>query len=76
MTQDDEGTDQFFWCAVCKHTGRVVLCRSKSGYWAIEHDRLEAFLGGETLEGEENAFLGTEAPAHRYDNAGPAHDEE
>jgi hypothetical protein len=65
---DGEVREGFEWCSICEHTGRVVLCRSTSGYYAVDERHLEAFLaGGDPLDASAVIALGHEAPAgHRY----------
>lgn len=66
------GADGFAWCRTCEHTGRVVLCRSTRGYFAVARLHVDRFLAGERDDGDPIVvFLGTEPPAaHRYPAAG------
>lgn len=66
------GGQMFVWCAVCEHSGRVPLCKSTDGYFAVPWGTLDAFLGGEVDAGGEVRPLGAERPrGHRYPQAGP-----
>jgi len=62
----------FEWCHVCEHTGRVALCRSTRGYFAVARIEVDGFVGGSREEdGDLVRFLGpTEPPPHRYPKAG------
>jgi hypothetical protein len=67
--QDELGNtrDGFQWCEICEHTGRVALCGSTAGYWAVRVAVVEAFLAGKLDEHHEDAVrLGPDAPANRY----------
>jgi hypothetical protein len=59
--------DGFQWCEICEHSGRVALCESDGGYWAVRRSALEAFLAGQLDDHATDAVrLGPTAPAHRY----------
>ncbi len=51
------GRSGFTWCAVCGHSGRVVLCQASDRYYAVSQVQLEGFLAGE---------LGAESPGINY----------
>ena len=38
--------ERFEWCRICEHTGRVELCRSGRGYYAVARTAVDAFLAG------------------------------
>jgi hypothetical protein len=64
---------EFFWCEICEHTGRVVLCKASDGYYAVGRTHVTAFVAGELHpgEGREAVFVGPEAPeGFRYEMAG------
>ena len=67
---DDTGVrrQEFSWCRRCQHSGRVALCRSEAGYFAVAWACLDAFLAGEDGASDEGALaLGDERPdGHRY----------
>jgi ribosomal protein L37E len=67
----DDG-EHYQWCSTCEHTGRVELCRSDRGWFAVTRRSVDAFVAGERDDdGEHVVFLGVEAPAgHRYEAAG------
>jgi len=70
---DDEG---FEWCAPCECTGRVNLCQSSAGFYAVGNEQLEAFLAGE-IDADEKVifFLGATKPeGHKYAKAGKRFD--
>lgn len=71
--EDGETRDGFMWCEICSHSGRVLLCRSERGYWAVASVAVEAFVSGGDDESPPNVvFLGTDPPPpHRYPKAGP-----
>lgn len=73
MVEPEGGGGQVFaWCAACEHSGRVPLCRSTDGYFAVAWGKLEAFLQGEVDAGGDVHALGAERPTgHRYPQAGP-----
>lgn len=59
--------DGFQWCEICEHSGRVALCGSDAGFWAVRRVALEAFLAGRIDAHETDAvLLGPEVPASRY----------
>lgn len=67
--EDDVGQtrDGFQWCEICEHSGRVTLCESDGGYWAVRSSALEAFLAGQLDDHDTDAVrLGPTAPALRY----------
>jgi hypothetical protein len=68
---DEEGA--FEWCLVCEHSGRVELCRSDRGYFAVDRVHVAAFLAGEHDDGDHHVvFLGADEPAAaRYPAPGP-----
>jgi hypothetical protein len=72
--QDIKGatSECFEWCRVCEHTGRVTLCRSTRGFFAVARVHVEAFIAGTRDDADEFiVFLGTaEPPPHRYPHAG------
>jgi hypothetical protein len=63
----------FDWCPICEHSGRVPLCQSSSGYFAVSYRRLEDFLAGAIDEDSEDVHaFGDDRPTeHRYPKAGP-----
>ncbi|MGH1345541.1 MAG: hypothetical protein ACRBN8_28515 [Nannocystales bacterium] len=62
----------FSWCAICQHSGRTPLVRSQRGFWSVAFGSLDAFVGGEDIEGPNAVFIGEHAPeGHRYEKAGP-----
>lgn len=71
-TLEGEVRDGFEWCAVCEHTGRVALCQSTTGYYAVEAKHLAAFLSGADDLGDASVVaLGPEKPkGHRYPTSG------
>jgi hypothetical protein len=73
VTVDGEVRQAFEWCSSCEHTGRVVLCRSTSGYYAVEARHVDAFLtGADTIDDSAVVRLGRDPPqGHRYPKAGP-----
>jgi hypothetical protein len=73
MVEPEGGGGQAFaWCSVCEHSGRVPLCKSTDGFFAVPWAKLEAFLRGELDAGDDVRALGAEAPkGHRYPQAGP-----
>jgi hypothetical protein len=70
-TKHDDG-DEYQWCRVCEHTGRVVLCKSPRGFFAVADRVVLAFIAGTRDDGDELVcYLGVDAPAgHRYPAAG------
>jgi transcription elongation factor Elf1 len=62
------GRAGFAWCPICGHSGRVPLCRSTDGYYAVVRHALPGFLAGERHAGEPGIdFLGGDRPAgHKY----------
>ena len=72
-TEKNAVGDEYSWCRVCEHTGRVALCRSDRGWFAVARRVVDAFVASEMDDGgEEIVFLGAAAPpAHRYPTAGP-----
>jgi RecJ-like exonuclease len=62
------GPEGFEWCGVCEHTGRVVLCRSARGYFAVARLHVAPFVAGLRDDGDTGiVYLGAHAPAaHRY----------
>jgi len=68
----------FEWCVLCESTGRVVLCRSSDGYYAVPAPEVEPFIAGDVDADERRIFhLGEEPPPpHRFPKAGKAHKEE
>jgi hypothetical protein len=62
------------WCVACEHTGRLALCTSAQGYFAVARYAVEKFLAGE-LHAETSGvvfFLGEREPrGHRYPNPAP-----
>lgn len=66
----------FEWCAICDEAGRVPLCQSARGYFAVARTALAGFLGGQRDDGDlEVVFLGTATPApHRYPAQPPVDD--
>lgn len=70
-TETDDGA-HYEWCRVCEHTGRVALCRSPRGWFAVADRVVDEFIAGTRDDGDELAFfLGADAPAgHRYPAAG------
>ncbi|MCC7540816.1 MAG: zinc ribbon domain-containing protein [Deltaproteobacteria bacterium] len=77
MIDDPEARfgQSFSWCRICEHTGRVALCRSDRGYFAVARAELSGFLGGTRDEGDDLVvFLGVaEPPPHRFPQAGRRH---
>jgi hypothetical protein len=73
MVEPEGGGGQMFaWCVVCEHSGRVPLCRSTDGFFAVSWGTLDAFLRGEVDAGGDVRALGAERPkGHRYPQAGP-----
>jgi hypothetical protein len=74
FTEPDGSTSEGFeWCRVCEHTGRVTLCKSPRGYFAVARLHVDAFVAGTRDDGDDFVvFLGTaEPPPHRYPEAGP-----
>jgi hypothetical protein len=74
VVEDEAGKtiERFGWCRICEHTGRVELCRSRRGYYAVARIALDAFLAG-TRDAVDDfvVFLGTgEPPPHRFEQAG------
>jgi hypothetical protein len=69
----DEERQVFEWCAVCEHSGRVVLGRADDGFYAVARSHLAEFLAGAIdPDGEHVQFLGTEPPlGFRYPNPSP-----
>lgn len=69
---DGATTEVFEWCRVCEHTGRVTLCKSARGFFAVARLHVDAFVAGTRDDDDDFAvFLGTEAPGeHRYPEAG------
>jgi len=66
---DGNSKEGFAWCSQCAHTGRVVLCESLRGFWAVSEADVEAFLAGEIDEKSDHAnYLGEEPPEGRYDH--------
>lgn len=76
--EDGRQKSRFFWCEVCEHTGRVTLCRSERGYYAVARYAVAEFLAGTRNDDDEHVvFLGTETPGpHRYPAAGERHPKE
>ncbi len=72
LTEEVHGRSGFTWCPVCGHSGRVVLCQSTEGYYAVSHIQLQGFLAGELGREDPGVdFLGTERPGDfRYPQAG------
>jgi hypothetical protein len=69
--EDGEQRDGFSWCEICEHTGRVALCHSRDGYWAVRRSRLADFLGGEIDAHETDVVaLGENPPPARYPASG------
>jgi hypothetical protein len=67
--EDDQGRtlDGFTWCEICEHSGRVTLCHSDAGYWAVRGSALQAFLAGDIDDHDTDAVrLGPDAPVRRY----------
>lgn len=58
----------FEWCAVCNERGRVVLCHSDRGYFAVARAVVEEFVAGRRDDGGlEVVYLGAAPPPpHRY----------
>ena len=54
----------FEWCSICEHTGRVVLCKSTTGFYAVQTARLDDYLSG-AVDHDETAIvaLGADAPS-------------
>ncbi len=69
---DGRQREQFDWCGVCEHTGRVTLCKSSRGYFAVARVHVEAFVAGTREVGDDLVvFLGpNEPPPHRYPSPG------
>jgi hypothetical protein len=70
---EGSGNQVFRWCATCEHSGRVPLCQSSGGYFAVAYARLEEYLAGAIGEGGDDVrALGPERPqGHRYPEPGP-----
>ncbi len=70
---DGNTSEVFEWCRVCEHTGRVTLCKSPRGWYAVARVHVQAFVAGTRDEGDDFVvFLGAaEPPPHRYPEAGP-----
>ena len=72
---DDRGGSRevFRWCALCEHSGRVPLCESSAGYFAVAYRSVDAFLAGQVdADSDDVHHVGTERPeGHRYPKAGP-----
>lgn len=77
LKPEKEGDPEtFYWCDACEHTGRVALCRSDRGYWAVDLPEVEAFLAGRDVGDNHAHFLGKDAPeGHRYEKPGPSYEE-
>ena len=72
LNQAEHGRGGFTWCAVCGHSGRVVLCEASDGYYAVSQIQLEGFLAG-TLHRDDPGidYLGIEKPeGFRFPEAG------
>ncbi len=71
-TLDGTPEQAFEWCVVCEHVGRVTLCHSRRGFYAVAAAHLESFIEGRRDDGDEFVvFLGRDAPKdHRYPNPG------
>lgn len=69
---DGKQREQFEWCRVCEHTGRVTLVKSARGYFAVARLHVEPFVAGSRDEGDDFVvFLGAGEPApHKYPEAG------
>lgn len=64
---DGQKVEGFSWCEICEHSGRVAMCRSDAGYWAVRRSVVEAFVQGRVDAHETDAVaLGPEAPPPRY----------
>jgi len=56
---DGRAAESFAWCRVCEHTGRVTLCRSTRGFFAVARVHLDAFIAGTRDDADEFVvFLG------------------
>ena len=66
--KDEQGDarEGFSWCIRCGHSGRIALCRSQRGYWAVTDDQVDAFVAGEIGESEAVTYIGDESPSPRY----------
>ena len=65
--------DEFTWCIVCEHNGRVALCAASDGFYAVARYAVDRFLAGE-LHPESSGVvfrLGKVEPTvHRFPQAG------
>lgn len=71
-TADGNEEFGFEWCAICECSGRIILCESADGYYAVGFAQIESFLGGSLDADDKTVFhLGDEKPTeHRFPKAG------
>lgn len=70
VTDSGEERDGFTWCWICDHSGRIALCHSERGFWAVSDAQVTSFLeAGLGEEHEGVTFLGESAPKARYPTA-------
>ncbi|MEM9459033.1 MAG: zinc-ribbon domain-containing protein [Myxococcota bacterium] len=63
---DDAGKEAqgFEWCACCHEKGRLPVVHSTGGYFAVEVDHVDAFVGGTlAVDSKHVTALGTDPPA-------------